>query len=160
MWLEDLNAADRAAAERALLQCWGSTRWARAMAAARPFASADALHAKADETMAALAREDWLEAFAAHPRIGDREAGGAGRGWSQQEQAGVEDASRARLAAANREYEARFGYIHIVCATGKTGDEMLAILERRLCNDAQTEIRVAAGEQRKITHLRLDKLLQ
>src|SRR5262249_33866829 len=155
MRLDALNGADAATVERALRQCCGSTRWARAMTVARPFASVGALHAKADEVFATLAPDDWLEAFAAHPRIGESKGvpgwgPNASKDWSDAEQSGVEDATHERLAAGNREYEARFGYIYIVCATGKTGKEMLAILERRLCNDAQAEIRVAADEQRKI----------
>src|SRR5437773_126217 len=136
----------------------------------------------------ALDREDWLEAFAAHPKIGvsgshrpggsrgSRRPGGSrgpagsdwSRGkdaerWSDQEQAGVADAAEAtrrRLAEANREYQARFGYIFIVCATGRTAGEMLDILERRLKNDEAGEIQLAAEEQRRITRLRLAKLLE
>ncbi|MBI3402388.1 MAG: 2-oxo-4-hydroxy-4-carboxy-5-ureidoimidazoline decarboxylase [Acidobacteria bacterium] len=165
MTLRDLNALDADAGSRALLRCCGSTRWAREMSAARPFASADAMAAKADAVWAALDRTDWLEAFAAHPKIG--QPGGAGKaggaaGWPDDEQRRVADAAettRARLAQANREYEARFGYIFIVCATGKSAAEMLGLLERRMANDPAAELAVAAGEQRKITQLRLAKLL-
>ena len=133
----------------------------------------------ADAKWSALDREDWLEAFAAHPKIGvsgsHRPGGSRGpagsdwsRGkdaerWSDQEQAGVADAAEAtrrRLAEANREYQARFGYIFIVCATGRTAGEMLDILERRLKNDEAGEIQLAAEEQRRITRLRLAKLLE
>jgi hydroxyisourate hydrolase len=140
------------------------------MAAQRPFAGVEALAASADATWRALAEADWLEAFAAHPRIGSGgagKAGGAGRSggaaWSDDEQAGVAGAAeqtRHRLEEANRDYEARFGYIFIVCATGKTGDEMLALLERRLRHRPGDELRIAAEEQRKITQLRLKKLLE
>jgi OHCU decarboxylase len=164
MKLADLNALDEDAAARAFLRCCGSTRWARQMAAARPFADADAMARTADAVWARLAPADWLEAFAAHPRIG---AGGAGRAggpdWAAQEQSGVAGAAhetRRRLAGANRDYEARFGYLFIVCATGKTADEMLALLERRLRHDAGEELRTAAEEQRTITQLRLAKLLE
>ena len=124
----------------------------------------------ADATWSALDREDWLEAFAAHPRIGDDGAGRSGAAgreedarWPAQEQAGVaaaSEATRRRLAEANREYQARFGYIFIVCATGRTAGEMLDILERRLKNDMAGEIQVAADEQRRITRVRLAKLLE
>ena len=142
------------------------------MTAARPFDSAAAMAAAADAVWWSLDRADWLEAFAAHPRIGESGSGGAseseGRGslheagWAAGEQAGVASASaglRERLAAANCEYERRFGYIFIVCATGKGADEMLAMLEDRLTNDADAELRSAAEEQRKITRLRLLKLV-
>jgi OHCU decarboxylase len=127
----------------------------------------------ADTIWRALDRSDWLEAFAAHPKIGTDRAGGSGRAggagredtsaWSQQEQARVADAgeaTRRRLDEANREYEARFGYIFIVCATGKTADEMLSLLEARLRHDAAGELLIAAEEQRKITRLRLRKLIE
>jgi OHCU decarboxylase len=172
MRLEDLNRLDADAAARELLRCCGSSRWAARLAGLRPFASAEAMTDAADTVFDRLDRVDWLEAFAAHPKIG---AGGAGRadgaggaggaaqvGWSGQEQAGVADAAEAtrlRLGQANRDYEARFGYIFIVCATGKTGGEMLDALERRLGNDAERECRIAADEQKKITRLRLVKLL-
>jgi 2-oxo-4-hydroxy-4-carboxy-5-ureidoimidazoline decarboxylase len=159
MRLEDLNALDPDTAARELLRCCGSSRWARQMAASRPYASFEELTATADRYWAALDRADWLEAFAAHPKIG---AGGPARDWPAQEQAGVAgaaDATLLRFANLNRDYEARFGYIFIVCATGKSAAEMLDLLERRIEHDPETEIRVAADEQRKITHLRLVKLL-
>lgn len=161
--LNTLSAED---AERELLTCCGSREWARRMAAARPFASVDALMERADAVWWELGETDWLEAFRAHPRIGEKkaEAGQTGRerAWSAGEQAGVstaaEETQRA-LAEGNRAYEARFGHIYIVCATGKSADEMLALLNERLSNDAAAEIRVAAEEQRKITRIRLEKLL-
>ena len=107
-----------------------------------------------------LSEQDWLEAFAAHPRIGDKRSDA--RGWSAQEQARVAGASQATLdalAEANRAYEAKFGFSYIVCATGKTADEMLAICRERLGGDRAAEIARAADEQRKITELRLDKLV-
>jgi 2-oxo-4-hydroxy-4-carboxy-5-ureidoimidazoline decarboxylase len=166
MRLVDLNALDEDAAAGELLRCCGSSRWARKMAAERPFASVDAIVHAADATWSGLDRVDWLEAFAAHPKIGAGGAGGAGGAdtarWSAEEQGGVSaaaDETRLRLAAANREYEARFGYIFIVCATGKTAGAMLELLERRLRNDPGEEIKIAAEEQGKITRLRLAKLL-
>ena len=136
------------------------------MSDARPFAGANDLMAKADSVWWSLRDEDWLEAFRAHPKIGEQKAAAVqseqARGWSAQEQSGVQDAAtetKAALAAGNQEYEARFGFIFIVCATGKSSTEMLAILNARLQNDPGTELRVAAEEQRKITQLRLEKLL-
>jgi 2-oxo-4-hydroxy-4-carboxy-5-ureidoimidazoline decarboxylase len=185
MRLADLNALDDDSAVRAFLRCCGSSRWARRMAEARPFADADAMAAAADAMWWALDRPDWLEAFAAHPQIGSGGSGrpggssrsggpyGAGRSgadgrsaasaWSDEEQAGVAaaaDQTRRRLAEANSDYQARFGYIFIVCATGKTADGMLALLEGRLRHDGVDELRIAAEEQRKITRLRLTKLLE
>lgn len=125
------------------------------MTAARPFASVPALEVIADVVWSALAPGDWLQAFAAHPRIGSR-GGGA---WSAQEQSGVADSARARLAQLNRDYEARFGHVFIVCATGRSGAEMQATLERRMENNPDDELRQAAEEQRRITRLRLEKLL-
>ena len=161
MGVEDLNALDQEAAARAFLRCCGSSRWARQMTAARPFAGAAAVAGTADAVWSELDRADWLEAFAAHPKIGETRSGGAD--WSQQEQAGVAGAaaqSLRRLTEANRDYEARFGYIFIVCATGKTAGEMITLLEDRLQHDAGEEMRIAAEEQRKITQLRLRKLLE
>src|SRR5919204_961083 len=161
MTLEELNAAPEYAARDELLRCCGSTRWARQMTEARPFSTVEALAETADKIWRGLARSDWLEAFAAHPRIGESSSAG-GEPWSEREQSGVRTASaqvRDRLAAANREYEARFGYIFIVCATGKSAGEMLEILEHRLTNRPEEELPIAAEEQRKIMQLRLVRLL-
>jgi 2-oxo-4-hydroxy-4-carboxy-5-ureidoimidazoline decarboxylase len=107
--------------------------------------------------------EDWREAFAHHPRIGESAAAdGEARmraAWSQEEQAGVTGSGRTAFAAANRAYEARFGHIYLVCASGRSGQELLDDLTARLGHDAATELRVAAGEQRRIMQLRLQKLL-
>jgi OHCU decarboxylase len=170
MRLDELNALDPATAERELLRCCGSTRWARMMASARPFGTADEMLAAADRIWPALGPDDWLQAFRAHPRIG--ESGGAGgsggsstggsRDWSDQEQSGVRtarDAVRDRLGEGNRDYEARFGYIFIACATGRSAEEMLAMLEQRLTNHPDDELWIAAEEQRKITRLRIAKLV-
>jgi OHCU decarboxylase len=160
--LAGLNALDAGDAARAFLRCCGSSRWAQRMAEARPFVSADALTAHADAIWSTLEPHDWLEAFASHPEIGGGGTGGAST-WSNQEQAGVAGAAeqtRRRLAEANREYRSRFGYIFIVCASGKTGDEMLVRLESRLRHDPGRELHVAADEQRKITRLRLAKLIE
>jgi OHCU decarboxylase len=167
MTLDELNRLPSEQAESEFLKCCGSQRWASAMTAARPFANADELFTKADSIWWSLSAEDWLEAFRAHPKIGEKKAASAqseeARKWSAQEQSGVESAAAdtmKALAAGNRDYEQRFGFIFIVCATGKTSEEMLAILNGRLQDDAEAEIAVAAEEQRKITRLRLEKLLQ
>jgi OHCU decarboxylase len=168
MRLDELNTLDDDAAERGLLRCCGSTRWAREISALRPFRSVGELLDAADRIWNAAGRSDWLEAFAAHPQIGQAgRAGPAGEStenteWSAQEQSRARDASgdvRERLAAGNRDYEARFGYIFIVCATGKSAGEMLAALERRLRNAPDDELGIAAGEQLQITRLRLLRLL-
>jgi allantoicase len=173
-----LNALPAEQASSELLACCGSTAWAARMAAARPFADAAALAATADQVWDALAPDDWLEAFAAHPRIGER-AGGAGAApgappggaspatpgasWSSAEQAGVGEADPevlAALAEGNRAYERRFGHVFLIFASGRKASELLAALQERLDNDPEAELRVAAGEQRKITRLRLQKLLR
>jgi OHCU decarboxylase len=159
MTIDALNHLEREAAEAAFTRCCGSTAWARSMAAARPFASLDALVRAGDVIWRALAPGDWLEAFAAHPKIGEQARGPS---WSDREQSGMQTAGddlRRRLAAGNEDYQSRFGYIFIVCATGKTAAEMLAALEDRLTNDPAVELRVAAEEQRKIAGLRLAKLM-
>jgi 2-oxo-4-hydroxy-4-carboxy-5-ureidoimidazoline decarboxylase len=157
--LAGLNALSEEAAIAGLLRCCASTRWARMMTAARPFASVERMTATADAIWASLSAADWLEAFRHHPRIGESDGGR----WSSEEQAEASSASlsvRERLAAANRDYEARFGYIFIVCAAGRRADEILTRLEDRLTNAADAELLVAAEEQRRITRLRLAKLLE
>jgi OHCU decarboxylase len=159
MTLDELNHLDQAGAEAEFRRCCGSGRWARAMAEARPFSSLGAMTGAGDTVWAALAPDDWLEAFAAHPQVGEQ---GRVSAWSTQEQAGMQSAAddvRARLAASNVVYRSRFGYIFIVCATGKSPEEMLALLDARLSNGPAIELHVAAGEQRKITGLRLAKLV-
>jgi OHCU decarboxylase len=158
MTLAELNVLPPVLGEAQFQRCCGSRRWSRVMAAERPFASADVMAVVAERTWWALTAADWLEAFAAHPRIGEPSSSP----WSVQEQEGVASASedtRARLARGNRLYEQRFGYTFLVCATGKSADEILTILERRLLNSPDDELQVAAGEQRKITSLRLMHLV-
>ena len=154
-----LNALPAEQAEAELLACCGSGAWAAGVAAARPFADVAALAASADEAWEALGPDDWLEAFAAHPRIGERAAGG----WSGEEQAGVGHADAAVLAAlveGNRDYERRFGHVFLISASGRKAEELLAALHQRLDNDPETELRIATSEQRKIGRLRLDRLLR
>lgn len=158
-----LNVLPALEVEERLLACCGSRRWAAQMLRSRPFSTPQSLYDAAERAFDGLDRDDWLEAFAAHPRIGERAAGeGVASRWSAQEQSGTDEASPAilaELAEANRLYEQRFGFVFLVCATGRTAFEMLELLGARLGNDAQTEIAVAAGEQRKITRLRLEKLI-
>jgi allantoicase len=154
-----LNALGARQAERELLACCGSRAWASAMAAARPFGSAEELAATADKLWERLDPDDWLEAFAAHPRIGEASTSPL----STKEQAGVAGAGAevlAALAEGNRAYEARFGHVFLVCASGRGAGELLAELRERLGNDPATELSVAAGEQRKITRLRLEGLMR
>lgn len=160
-----INALPRVEAQRQFDRCCGATRWCEQMVAARPFHDRHDLAAKADASFDQLPDEAWLEAFAAHPRIGDFESlkmkYAGNKEWSGGEQAGAAaagDATLHRLAEGNAAYEARFGYRFIVCATGKSAAQMLTLLEARLGNDDATELRIAADEQRKITHLRLAKL--
>jgi OHCU decarboxylase len=158
MTIVELNRLPDARAESELLRCCGSQRWAHLMAAERPFANIGVMTAIAQRLWWSLAAADWLEAFATHPRIGER----ATSAWSTQEQARAMetgDEARPRLLTKNRTYEERFGYTFIVCATDKSAEEILAILEQRLHNEAGDELQIAADEQRKITALRLDKLI-
>jgi OHCU decarboxylase len=169
--LKRLNALPATEAEADLLACCGASRWALGMVARRPFGNFAELFAAADEIWRSLGREDWLEAFSRHPQIAEKatekriEAQPGqplSSRWSAEEQSGAQRNSAdvmTRLAEGNRAYRQRFGYIFIVCATGKTAEEMLAILERRLQNDASAELTIAAEEQRRITRLRLEKLL-
>jgi len=160
------NSLPEKKAEAALTDCCGSHEWVRRMLALRPFGNETEFYAAADEIWNALGRKDWLEAFRHHPRIGARKAvrkqSAKAGGWSAKEQSEVEHATteaRAVLDAANRAYEAAFGHIFIICATGKSSEEILRELQRRLANDREKELHEAAEEQRKIMRLRLEKLL-
>ena len=137
------------------------------MAATRPFPMLEKLFETAERVWFALSTADQLEAFAAHPTIGSRKAAASQKkqaaDWSAGEQSGVATAESEvgeQLAAVNRLYEKKFGFIFIVCATGKSADEMLAICRARLGNTPETELKIAAEEQRKITEIRLNKLLE
>jgi 2-oxo-4-hydroxy-4-carboxy-5-ureidoimidazoline decarboxylase len=156
----DRSGADEA--RKLLRRCCGSTRWVDRMLDRRPFGNQEALLAIAKTTWFDLTPDDWREAFAHHPKIGDREAlrqrFPGTHHLSEREQAGVREASEdvlSSLAELNRAYEARFGFIFIVCATGLSAERMLAMLRARLGNDPATEVRMAAEEQAKITAIRL-----
>lgn len=165
MQLNLINRASAAEAFRLLFHCCGASRWARRMADVRPFATREAIATEAERSFDELTPADWLEAFTHHPQIGDVESlrkkfkdtahlAGA-------EQAGAKSASDAvlkALTAGNQRYLEKFGFIFIVCATGKSAAEMLTLLEARLDNTRDQELAIAAGEQRKITMIRLSKI--
>lgn len=164
--LERLNGLSKTDAENELLKSCGSREWARLMTAERPFESVEDLIARADRVWWSLEPRDWLEAFHSHPKIGEKKAVNAvaveAQRWSEDEQSGIRNSAQetmATLAKLNRVYEEKFGFIFIVCATGKSSEEMLANLRRRLNNDPDEELRIAAAEQAKITQLRLRKLI-
>lgn len=148
-----------------LQSCCGSQAWVEAMLAHRPFGTLVRVLNEAEDIWWSLGPDDWREAFAHHPRVGEQAASGPqsarAQAWSADEQRGASAAgaaTRQALADGNHEYERRFGQIYLVCATGKSADEMLALLRQRLSNDPATELRVASGEQAKITRLRLEKM--
>jgi OHCU decarboxylase len=165
--LQRLNLLETREAENELLKCCGSKEWARLVMAGQPFESVDDLITRADRVWWSLEPRDWLEAFHSHPKIGEKKAASAVAGeaqrWSEDEQSGIRSSApetMAALAKLNSVYEEKFGYIFIVCASGKSSEEMLAILRARLENPAGQELRIAAAEQAKITRLRLGKLLE
>lgn len=167
MTLAALNQLPRDQAVQALLSCCSSRSWAEAVLARAPFPDADALDAAAADAWWLLPPVEWLIAFAAHPRIGAHKAAqpqaGRGDAWSSEEQAGVtpaEPSTRDRLRELNQIYEQRFGHIFLVCATGKPAVELLTLLEQRMAHDPETELRIAAEEQVKITRLRLRRLIE
>ncbi|HEX9369334.1 MAG TPA: 2-oxo-4-hydroxy-4-carboxy-5-ureidoimidazoline decarboxylase, partial [Vicinamibacterales bacterium] len=163
--LRQLNAMDDPEIRAELADVCAAPAWIDRMAASRPFATPAAVLAAADTAAGAVKPDDWREAFGHHPPIGARAAerpqSAAAQTLSAHEQSAVQQASPSDLAAlaeGNRAYRDRFGYVFIVCATGRTAPEMLAMLRDRLNNDPETELGVAAGEQRRITRLRLERL--
>ena len=159
MTLDELNGLPAAKVESEVLRCCGSQRWAKALAARRPFASMEELQEAAEAEWWKLKYHDWLEAFSHHPRIGEHSRS---RGFAKQEQAGTGSASDRTLKELdrlNRVYEEKFGHVFLVFATGKSAEEMLDALQARLLNSADDELTNAATEQAKITRLRLEKLL-
>jgi allantoicase len=165
--LEQFNRLPRQSAMRLLLDCCGSKKWAHQMVGRRPFASEPEFMGAAGSIWSALTRKDWLEAFLHHPPIGETRAQAkqsvtASR-WSSNEQSLAQKATPEilqELASQNRAYSEKFGYVFLICATGKSSEEILKALRQRLPNDPDTELLVAAEEQRKITRLRLEKLLE
>lgn len=165
--IERFNRLARTVARRALEDCCGSRRWAERVLAQRPYASAERLYDAAHKEWAELSRKDWLEAFRHHPPIGATKAkekqSRTARQWSAEEQGAAQRVTaetQAVMAAANEAYEAAFGHVFLICAAGKTSEEILQSIQQRLSNDAEVEMQVAAEEQRKITRLRLQKLLE
>ena len=154
-------------ATSALTACCGSSTWVATMMSRRPFRSRGACLAASDSAFETLQAPDWLEAFSHHPRIGERQAAASvsatAAAWSASEQSNAAPSGaevNAELAAANAAYEARFGFIFIICARGRGTDEILAALRARMHNEADAEIAIAAREQQQITHLRLEALLR
>ena len=164
---ESLEALPPDEALKEFLKCCGSVKWAQAMVQLRQYATTvGGLVLLGNEMWWTLEPEDWLEAFRSHPKIGEKKAAAEvsiqSKQWSGQEQSGVQTAAQKtldELAQLNREYEEKFGFIFIVCASGKSADEMLTLLSERLPNDAEVELGIAAAEQAKITELRLKKLV-
>lgn len=163
-WLNNLPPSESITE---LLKCCGSSKWAQQMEQLRPFFDLADLSNKAAATWWDLDREAWLEAFRSHPKIGEQKAkaqvSSLAQTWSGQEQSGVANSTATvleELASLNLAYEQKFGYIFIVCATGKTSDEMLGLLKARIGNDPESELPIAATEQAKITELRLMKLVE
>jgi 2-oxo-4-hydroxy-4-carboxy-5-ureidoimidazoline decarboxylase len=161
------NSLDPATAAREALPCCGSQAWATALASRRPIADETSLINASTRIWLALPEDAWQQAFDSHPRIGQSHAQTHATEeslrWSAQEQRTAlseNNAARLALEEASRRYEQKFGRIFIVCATGKTSAEMLAILEERMKNDAATELREAAEQQRQITQLRLHRWLE
>ncbi|MBB5345423.1 2-oxo-4-hydroxy-4-carboxy-5-ureidoimidazoline decarboxylase [Tunturibacter empetritectus] len=161
------NSLDHATAAREALPCCGSHAWAATLASARPIADEPSLIKTSAAIWLNLPEQAWQEAFDSHPRIGQKHAQTHATEeslrWSAQEQRAAlseEHAAKLALDAANRLYEQRFGRIFIVCAAGKTPTEILTILQARMQNDAPTELREAAEQQRQITQLRLHRWLE
>jgi 2-oxo-4-hydroxy-4-carboxy-5-ureidoimidazoline decarboxylase len=166
MTLEDFNDLPEPEAIEALTRCCGAHRWVNRVAHKRPYKDDADLFATADEVWAHMGQEDILEAFQHHPQIGDldalRKKFATTATWAEGEQSGTASASEAvlqGLADGNRDYLEKFGYIFIVCATGKSAAQMLELLKARLKNDPAHELQVAAAEQAQITRLRLEKML-
>lgn len=163
MTLQDFNSLSKKEFYENLFRCCGSTHWANELTEHFPFNSIDELKTTSDKIWMQCNKKDWLEAFSHHPKIGERpdKKHESTATWAGNEQSGMHEANvivKNELAGLNNEYEEKFGYIYIVCATGKSAEELLSILKNRLTNIASQEIQVAAMEQNKITHLRIDKL--
>jgi 2-oxo-4-hydroxy-4-carboxy-5-ureidoimidazoline decarboxylase len=177
--LEAWNAAGENTALQVMLACCGARRWAAEMVEQRPISTVEVLRTTADRLWGTMQEQDWLEAFACHPRIGggisgrkpaavDAQTAGKSAAWSKSAVWSGQEQSRAssapdsiltELAEGNAQYEQQFGFTYIVCATGKSAEEMLAILKRRLANHREAELREAAEQQRQIMQIRLRKWL-
>ena len=166
MNLEELNQGDSEQACIELLKCCGSSQWTEKMLAARPYNSVSHLLELEGQIWSDLGEVDYLEAFAAHPKIGASKPPDNAKNtesWTSKEQAGMmsaDEQTKLKLKTENQKYAEKFGYIFIVCATGKSASEMLEMLRIRLENFPETELEIAAGEQMKITNLRLNKMLR
>lgn len=162
--VEKINSIAIEVARQALIKCCGSTQWVNAMIEARPFSSKEQLFNQSDALWFALPESEWLAAFGHHPRIGEsqlREKFANTADWSAGEQAGVASASEEviqGLAEGNDAYYNKFGFVFLICATGKSAEEMLTALRERLPNDRQAELQNAAQEHSAITKIRLEKL--
>ncbi|HIC37393.1 MAG TPA: 2-oxo-4-hydroxy-4-carboxy-5-ureidoimidazoline decarboxylase [Candidatus Marinimicrobia bacterium] len=166
MTVESLNSLTKSEAFVQFEMCCGASNWVEKMSANRPFQNDDELFKKAESIWFSLSSEDWLEAFTHHPKIGDidslRKKSQNTKSWSEKEQLSIQGADEVileDLAESNRLYKDRFGFIFIICATGKSAEEMFALLKERLKNDPEAELLTAAKEQNKITQLRLGNLL-
>ena len=166
MTLHQLNILPNEQLEEELFKCCGSTAWVNKMLPFFPAEDLIEILEDAEEQWYQCSEEDWLEAFTHHPKIGDVESlkkkFASTATWASGEQSGAAAASQQTLEAlakCNDEYEQKFGYIFIVCATGKSAAEMLQLLQQRLPNNPSEEIKIAADEQNKITKLRIEKLL-
>lgn len=156
--VHDIDGMPVSAARALFESCCGASRWVERMVAHRPYESNRRLHAEADDAWDSMSQSDWLEAFSHHPRIGDKKVSAAAAG----EQAGARTAAQSvqdELREVNRAYEEKFGHIYIVCATGKSAEEMLSIARQRMLNDPDAELHAAAEEQRMIMQLRIRKIL-
>ena len=166
MTIKTLNGLDSSEAAAQFNLCCGATNWIKIMNQSRPFQNKNEVYQQAESIWFSLSSEDWLEAFTHHPKIGDidslRKKFHNTKSISKNEQSGVNDVEKStlkNLAESNQLYEDKFGFIFIVCATGKSSDEMLALIKMRLNNNAKIEMQNAAKEQNKITQLRLKTLL-
>ena len=167
MSVESLNKLSAEQAQHAFLQCCTAMNWVNKMVADRPYADEAALRNAADVNWQGLVETDYLEAFEGHPKIGDvsslRAKYANTKALASGEQSAVSEATEdvlQLLSQGNTDYEKKFGFIFIVCATGKSAAEMSALLQARLPNDKAVELINAAEEQRKIFHIRLNKLLE
>lgn len=157
--VETINTLPPIVVQAEFLRCCGSKRWAEKMTTFRPYASEAALFETAERMWASLTSEDWIEAFSHHPKIG----GQTTSKWTEEEQGGLKGTSNlvlSELEKENLKYEKKFGFVFLVCATGKKANELLALLRERMNNDPREELGIAMREQAKITRLRLEKWLK